>query len=195
MPNHPVQFPEADFSRQKKNLLFFIGVALAMMAIMTALDHLLTNLSISERHYGIVSYELAWNRENVNKIFSSWGSKGKSLASFSLGLDFLFIVAYAAAIRQFCLVLSYCLYETQPRLSKAGDIFSILVIVAAGFDVVENSFLTAILLSVPSDSMVLSASLAASGKFALITVCLIYVFIGIITVMINKSCGPPNPLK
>jgi len=48
------------------------------------------------------------------------------------------------------------------------------------------------LLSETSDSMALSASLAASGKFALITLTLAYICTGIIAVILNTIFGHPQ---
>ncbi len=192
MPNHPDIFPEAEFGRQKKHLLIFIGIALIILVIMTILDHLLANSSISGQKYGIVPYELAWDKKTAESIITSWGEQGKGYALLNLGFDFLFIASYAAALWQFCRVLSYCLHHTQPLLSKAGTILSKLVLVAAGLDVFENILLIVMLQSSPSDIMALSASLAASGKFILIILSLVYVFTGNVAMILNTVCGPPN---
>lgn len=184
-------FPDVEFDRQKKNLLTIISIALIILVIMTILDNLLANSSLSGQKYGIVPYELAWDQKTAEAIITSWGEQGKGYALLNLGFDFLFIASYTAALWQFCRVLSYCLYHTNSFLSKTGTVLAKLVLAAAGLDVFENILLIVMLQSAPSDIMALSVSLAASGKFILIIASLVYVFTGNVAIILNTICGPP----
>ena len=53
--------------------------------------------------YGIISYELAGGVIEAEAILASWDAVGRAHAAFSLGFDFLFMLAYSTTIALACL--------------------------------------------------------------------------------------------
>lgn len=182
---------EAELSEKKKNLPILLFITLILMGIMITLDRHLVSFSSTPEKYGIVSLELARTPEKANAIIDSWGNNGKGIALFSLGLDYLFIAAYTATLWLFCRFFAQSLREKNEFLSKTGNFLSWLVILAGILDVIENQLLLIMLLSEPSDMATATATLAASGKFALLFITGIYLFACIVAVILYTCCGAP----
>ncbi|WP_437707098.1 hypothetical protein WMF45_25685 [Sorangium sp. So ce448] len=53
---------------------------------------------------GIISFELAGTRARVRRILESWGDDARLSAAFSLGVDYLFMAAYANGLALACVM-------------------------------------------------------------------------------------------
>ncbi|WP_437931473.1 hypothetical protein WMF37_20185 [Sorangium sp. So ce291] len=54
--------------------------------------------------WGIVSFELAGTRERVRRILDSWDEDARVSAAFSVGIDYLIIIAYANGLALDCVM-------------------------------------------------------------------------------------------
>jgi hypothetical protein len=70
---------------------------------MSSLDR---NLTTAAAPRGIVSLELAGDLEQGNRILTAWSTEGKVYAALSLGLDYLFLIVYAAFISLACVLIA-----------------------------------------------------------------------------------------
>src|SRR4051794_8650681 len=52
---------------------------------------------------GMVAFELAGSVDSARRLLNSWSDAQRVVAAFSLGLDFLFILAYATCLTIGCL--------------------------------------------------------------------------------------------
>ena len=76
-----------------KKLLLLSGIlTVSLLIIISIVDQ---PLKTEYAPNGIISFELAKNFETAKNIVSSWKGKPELFAAFSLGIDFLFLVAYS----------------------------------------------------------------------------------------------------
>ncbi len=127
---------------------------------------------------GIVSYEFAGSVSRAREILNSWGETGRLHAAFSLGLDFLFIVAYGITIGLACAWAGEILSKRRWPLSGAGLPLAWGVCLAGVLDGIENVSLTVMLLVNVSSPWPQLAAACATVKFLLIAFALLYVAYG-----------------
>lgn len=123
---------------------------------------------------GVVSFELAGNPAQANAIIQSWDASAREYAAFGLGLDYLFMPAYA-------LTLSLALLLTtaeRPRLHQWGNWLGWGVLLAALFDAVENFSLWQILNGAALTGYPRLAALMATIKFAILLIGIAFVLLG-----------------
>ena len=117
--------------------MFFplLALTLGLFGIFGILDFPLRTPSAP---LGIVSFELAGTPENANAIIESWDQRAKLFAAFGLGLDYLFMPAYALTIS---LGVLMALRKHGGWFTKIGGAIGWGALLAALFDAVENVFL------------------------------------------------------
>lgn len=168
-------------------LLPLILIALALMAILNWVG---APLNSGPANLGIVSFELARTTEASNAILSAWDANARLHAAFSLGLDYLFMVAYAAAISVACLKSGRLLAERRWPLSVLSGPLAVAAWVAAAFDAVENVALTVILFNQAAVTpWPFVAWLCATLKFTLIFIGLVYAFYAGATFLVARMSG------
>ncbi|HJW91216.1 MAG TPA: hypothetical protein VJ436_11305 [Anaerolineales bacterium] len=123
---------------------------------------------------GILSFEFAGSLARAQEILQSWNEQARLLAAFSLGLDYLFMFAYASTIAAGCLWAGATLLRRGWPLSVAGRPLAWAQWAAALFDAVENLGLTLLLLGQPAATWPALAAWAAGLKFTLIGLGLVY---------------------
>ena len=99
---------------------------------------------------GIVSLELASSAAETEAILALWRDTplGLTLAGFHLGLDYLFLVLYAAAIATGC---ERAAERWQGRDAQIARTLGWAAMLAAAFDAVENALLLRALFGEASD--------------------------------------------
>jgi hypothetical protein len=127
---------------------------------------------------GIVSYEFAGNVNRAGEILNSWGEAGRLHAAFSLGLDFLFIVAYAITIGLACAWAGEILSKRRWPLARVGLLMAWGVCLAGVLDGIENVSLVVMLLVNVSSPWPQLAAACAAVKFLLIALALLYAAYG-----------------
>src|SRR5690606_29086438 len=109
--------------------------------------------------YGIVSLELCAYSDSCNAMVAGWDVRQQNLAAFLLGIDYLFLLAYAAAI--------FTAYQLRiPGLSgplrRVTCMIAWLAPVAGLLDAVENGYLLGGLLAADYSSAGWPAAWAAT---------------------------------
>ncbi len=167
---HPLDFLPSE--QRKPLFLSLLILTLILFAVFRALD---APLRTAAAPNGIVSYELAGEIKPAAEILASWNERAQLFAAFGLGLDYLFMPAYA-------LTLSLGILLAASRhtggFAKLGAPLGWGALLAALFDAVENFSLWQFLLG---DFQKLWPSLAAFCaiiKFTLLLLGIIYALIG-----------------
>ncbi|NHZ85384.1 MAG: hypothetical protein GWP19_05830 [Planctomycetia bacterium] len=136
---------------------------------------------------GIISFELAKEIDISIAIVSSWDLNTKVNAGLSLGIDFLFLVVYAIFFATACYMVAQKFINKYNWMYKFGMLLTKLQFVAALFDAIENVALIQLLHGSNSSLFPLIAYYFASIKFAIIVVGIIYLIIGIFTLLFQKG--------
>ena len=167
---HPLAAIPAD--KRKFPFLSLLALTLILFAVFRVLD---ASLRTPAAPNGIVSYELAGTPAAAQSILASWDARDRLFAAFGLGLDYLFMPAYALA-------LSLGILLTAGRhagaFAKLGAWMGWGALAAALFDAVENFSLWQFLLGDFQALWPRLASICATVKFALLLLGLAYALIG-----------------
>ncbi len=178
---HPFQAISSD--RVGKYLFPLILLTLVFMIVLNLLGASLNNPSAPN---GIISFELAGEVEVSKSILDSWDDKAQILASFSLGLDYLFLIVYSNTIGL------GCIWAMGSFVSKGSGFLTVGLILAWGqwfaalFDAVENAALLKLLFGDLQSPYPEIAKVFAIAKFVLIALGLIYVAFSAIIRIINQ---------
>ncbi|NOY98723.1 MAG: hypothetical protein GXP40_05905 [Chloroflexi bacterium] len=167
---HPLDFIPPD---SRKRIFFALLIlTLVLVAVFRILDTPLRNPVAAS---GIVSFELAGTPEKAQAVIDSWDARAREYAAFGLGLDYLFMLAYALTLSLGVLLAA----------EKHGGKFAALgirlgwgVLAAAIFDAVENVALWRLLSGAATPLCPRLAAFSASFKFALLLLGLGYALIG-----------------
>lgn len=127
-----------------------------------------------EAPYGIVSYELAGSAARAEAILASWSAEARAWAMLSLGLDYLYLLVYAAWLSLSALRLSAPLGSGWRR---AGAALAWAVLAAAPLDALENHALVQQIASSASPAWARLAWWCAVPKFALAWLALAYLVV------------------
>ncbi len=151
--------------------LFVVSLiaSLSLMVILQAVDGPLRTAAAPQ---GIVSFELAGTAEQAAAIVQSWDILARMHAGLSLGLDYLFMLAYATAFMLACLWAA-------TRWSAAwarwlGQALAWAMPVAAVADAIENAALWRTLHEPVAPWPALARSMALI-KFGLLAAALLFV--------------------
>ncbi|MBN2637979.1 MAG: hypothetical protein JXR65_02690 [Bacteroidales bacterium] len=155
----------------------FLGIVFSFLVLRQA-DSKLQN---GKTEFGIISFELAKSAVNSNAIINYWKKNNTlNVAAFSLGFDYLFMLFYALFLALWVKLVKDKLHNK--FLSTLASIAIVFFITAALSDAVENYFLLKIIFdSAASEINALIAFYAASLKFVLLGVGLIYTLVVWIT--------------
>jgi hypothetical protein len=130
--------------------------------------------------YGIVSFELARDEDQASAILASWDQAARLRAAFLLGLDFLFIPLYTAALTLTCLWAAR--FRRRRRrfpswlvlIGIPGIPLAWAQLGAGMLDTVENIALVRMLFGMLSSPWPQIASVCAFTKFILIVAGILY---------------------
>jgi hypothetical protein len=132
---------------------------------------------------GIVSFELTGSISNAEKILNSWDSLAKVYAGLNLGLDFLFIVAYAGAIGLGCSLLASSLGRRFRVFGTIGVSLAWAQLLAAVLDSTENYALIRLLLGSERNVWAVVARSCAIPKFLIVLLGLVYIVIALVVLL------------
>jgi hypothetical protein len=185
---HPFEFIPS--SARKAFFILFLLLALACLALFQfVLD---PPLRTALAPLGIVSFELAWTVDTVRAIIGSWDYATKVYASFGLGFDFLFMLVYAFALGLGTLMASNRMGR---RFANTGKLLGWGVVLAALLDATENILLFTIMTKGNYPPYALFASLAATFKFLLLFVAIIFSLLGLLTPRQSRSRPAKKPAE
>lgn len=186
--SHPFEFVAT--SARKAFFILFLLLALACLALFQfVLD---PPLRTALAPLGIVSFELAWTVDAVRAILGSWDYATKVYASFGLGFDFLFMLSYTFALGLGTLMASGRMGK---QFINTGKWIGWGIILAAVLDAAENILLFTIMTKGNYPPYALFASLAASLKFLLIFIGVIFSLLGLLTPRKTRSRSPKKPVE
>lgn len=157
----------------------FVVLLICTTGLMVVLNFIGTPLITEAAPNGIISYELAGSVEKAQQIINSWNHNAQLNASFSLGLDYLFLFFYSTTIALACIWAGDVINHTGWPIGVLGVILAWLQWFAALMDIVENNALTIMLLDTVSFPWPQIAMVCASIKFGLILIGMIYAFYGL----------------
>lgn len=167
--NHP--FSWISRRRQRPALIAACGAAIVLMGALMVADRPLRTAAAPD---GIVSFELAGTAAAAGRILDSWEPTARVAAGFSLGLDYLFLVVYAAAIAMACGLAADRLAPSHPAISRLGKTLAWAQWVAAACDMAENLLLIMILQGAAAAAMPAWARVFALVKFGIVGTGLLY---------------------
>ncbi|HLG13296.1 MAG TPA: hypothetical protein VJH03_02070 [Blastocatellia bacterium] len=156
-------------------MLLFVGAAV----LTVALNRIGSPLRTAEAPQGIISFEFAGSAAAAARIIGSWDESARVHAAFSIGLDYLYLVAYSTTSALACVWASGILRRRGISLiGRAGVAIAWAQWLAALLDATENTALMSMLLGSPADALARIAWAAAAGKFALILAGVLYILLG-----------------
>jgi len=120
--------------------------------------------------YGIVSFEFISSLSSVNRVMQIWGENGRAAVGFSLGIDYLFILAYSVLTIFFLRNTSSKVSVFSPTLHKLFSVLIYVFPVAALCDAIENFGLLKLLFGSQHEVWVLVAYYCAVVKFSIVAI-------------------------
>ena len=141
---------------------------------------------------GIVSFELAGSSQRAQEILGSWDVHAQLRAAFSLGLDYVFMLAYSATIGLACIWAGEALQAYGWPLAGLGRLLAWSQWLAALLDGLENIALVAVLFGRVFAPWPQLAQWSAAAKFALVFAGMIYVYLGL-AVRLTRRIVPEPP--
>ena len=167
-------------SGQKRAFVPLVVLTLVVMAGLQVFDG---PLKSEVAPSGIVSFEFVGELSDAQSMVESWGQEGQVCAGLSLGLDYLFLVAYASAIGLGCVLVGRSLSKGNEIVGLLGVVLAWGQLVAAVLDGVENYALIRVLLGSEQELWPAVARWCAVPKFLMVAIGLIYIIIGAIVVV------------
>ena len=128
---------------------------------------------------GIISFELAKNFETAKNIVSSWKGKPELFAAFSLGIDFLFLVAYSIFLYLLIVKIANKIKVRSQALWRFGMFLAYAQFFAALFDATENTFLILFLFGLQNPSFPFFAYVFSTVKFLIALLGIVYILTGV----------------
>jgi hypothetical protein len=179
-------FPDAAAGRSVRRGLLWWALLALTIALTVALQAVDAPLKTPAAPQGIVSYEFAGTIPAAQGILDSWDVDARAHAGFSLGLDYLYMPAYALTIGLACIWAARVLGGRKHRLGSLGRVLAFGLGLAALLDAVENYALTTMLFGAAADPWPAVARWCATGKFALIIAGLVYIGAGLIFCLMTR---------
>ena len=167
---HPLTFIPSD--KRKPAFLSLLALTLILFAVFRVLD---APLRTPAAPNGIVSFELAGNIKPAAEILGSWDARAQLFAAFGLGLDYLFMPAYALALSLGILLAAG---RHAGAFAKLGAWLGWGALIAPLFDAVENFSLWQLMLGDFQALWPRLAALCATLKFVFLLLGLAYALIG-----------------
>lgn len=170
----------------KKHKLYFWLLLVVTLVIMTLLNLVGEPLITGSAPYGIVSYELAGSPSRAEAVLTSWDPGVRAHAAFSLGFDYLFLLAYSTTIALACLWAAGVLKARAWPLAALGAPLAWGQWLAALLDALENLALTVVLFTAPASPWPEVARWSAILKFSLVFAGMVYAFLGLAVSLIQR---------
>lgn len=176
-------------SPKARNRLWFGSLVLSVVPIL-AIKLLDASLVTDAAPSGIISFEFAGSMTRAQQILSSWDADAKIRCALSLGIDYLFLVAYALFISIACANIGRSLKIKKLFVAKVGYLLGWAQFIAALLDTIENTALIQLLLGAHQEWYAWMAWGCAGIKFTLVGSGLLYMVFGFILITIanwNKN--------
>lgn len=157
----------------------FLPLLVLTLVLTVALNIIAAPLKTSETPLGVISFELAGDAATAARMIGSWDESARSLAAFSLGLDYLYLFGYSTTLGMAC-VWAASVFRRRGILLMASTGVALAwgQWLAGLFDATENTALITMLLGSALDAPARIAWWCAVIKFALVVAAFIYVALG-----------------
>lgn len=165
---------------------------LPLSALIRAIIVTNTPLENPTASYGMVSLQLAGSLDVSRAILNSWDQHARVLAALNLGIDYLYMVAYAFTIGLACVLLARRFANRLPLLTKTGIWLSWGMLAALLLDATENYFLISLLMGAQQSLWPLLARWCAIPKFVLVLAALAYLALGGLLALILATKRNPS---
>lgn len=140
---------------------------------------------------GIMQLEMVRTSPKAAQLTSALGPDGLSAARQQLYVDFGLLVLYGIVLSAACVLLAQRAQRRNAMgIAKAGPLFAALAVIAAACDALENVALLAVTFGHTAQPWPALASGFASMKFALLTVVLAYLVVGVAVTTVDRSAAP-----
>jgi len=166
---------------------------LATLALMVTLNALGAPLRTEAAPAGIVSFEFAGSLVAARRMIESWGGSGRIYAGLNLGLDYLFLIAYPLSIGLACVMVSRRLRARGGGFLNLGILLAWGQGAAGSLDALENYSLIRVLLGTQIEAWPTIARLSATGKFALVTLGLLFILAALVAAGIGRGPARRGP--
>lgn len=163
-------------------IIMFVGGVVLFLIINTLVFQTFSGLSLFAT-YGILDFEFAWTVEQVELIFTAWGSAGITLQDSGVYWDFIYIIGYVSFAFGGILLVTR---KVSGNFQKIGLYVSFIAIFSGIFDIIENIFLLIMLQNssnIPAFAPPI-ATIMAAIKFSCLAIALLYFVIGLIITLI-----------
>ena len=168
--------------------IFTVGLLVLMNVIGGAL---INDVSPS----GIISFEFAGDLTNAQQMIEAWGPSGRISAGLSLGLDYLFMVAYSGSIGLGCILVARNYSNRHGFPFMVGVVLAWAQYGAALLDAIENYALIRVLFGAQQELWPIVAKWCATPKFMFVAGGLGYILIGAVLIIVKKYfIGKNNPI-
>lgn len=157
----------------------FAALFALSIGLMLALNAVGLPLISEAAPLGIVSFELAGDLSTARAMLGSWGESARVAAGLSLGLDYLFLVAYSTSLALGCALVARRLDRRFGSLAALGAPLAWAQLAAAPLDAVENVALIRLLVGSEAPIWPVVALWCALPKFGLVAAGLLYVLVGL----------------
>lgn len=165
---------------------------LPLSALIRAIIVTNTPLENPTAPYGMVSFQLAGSLDVSRTILNSWDQHARVLAALNLGIDYLYMVAYAFTIGLACVLLARRFVNHSTLLSLTGVGLSWGMLAALLLDAAENYFLIGLLMGEQQTLWPVLARWCALPKFGLVLAALAYLALGGVVALIFAAKRNPS---
>lgn len=169
LPRDP--FAWLPYASQKYALVFVILLTLVLMRAINVTNAPLVNPVAPT---GMISFQLAGSLPKTLRILASWNQQASGYAALNLGIDYLYMVAYAFTIGLACTLLARRLALRLHLLALVGVGLSWGMLVALLLDATENYMLIQLLFGERQAYLPIMARWCSIPKFGLILAALAY---------------------
>ena len=170
-----MRHPLAAVPAGRRRLAFVSLLVLTLFLMLGVMAQVDVPLRTAASPAGIVSFELAGDTASAQRMIDAWDERARRYAAFSLGIDYLFMVAYSTTIAFGCLWAGGVLGALSPGLAAAGAPLAWGSWLAALLDAGENAALARMLLGTVRAPWPAVAWWCATSKFTLLVAALLYV--------------------
>jgi len=175
-------------SESSRTRVFWVLFAIAV-ALMIVMQLLGAPLKTAGAPAGIVSYELAGSAAESQRVLASWDAGTRASAGLNLGLDYLFIVSYAAAIGMGCSLLAASIRQRARVLAWIGVVLAWGQLLAGALDALENAALLRLLLGAAPGAWPAVARACAIPKFLIVALGLFYLLVAGVVALAGRGSG------
>ena len=181
-----IRQPFSWLSHSARKRAFWIALGLTI-AVMAGMSFAGAALNTSAAPAGIISFEFAGSIAVAREMMDSWGREGAVPAAVSLGIDYLFLVAYSIAIALGCVLIAGSVYGGAGIAATTGVVLAWAQFAAATLDAVENYALIRTLLGSTTDLWPAAARACAIPKFAIVGAGLLYLIVGLVLTIKHRK--------